>query len=452
MYYTKREKSRRFEFTKTSDEMEKCIFTKSQSREEYLSLVARLILHMREKYPQAGAEGESPLKKRRSGASYGQKVNGQTTLDIGRHCPMNILRTLCFDRHQTWYTEDHPPAMITSSPFGNHEGKEVLEYTLKNSKGTEIHILNYGGIIRKIVVPDKNGKMDDICLGFDGMEGYAENPPYLGALIGRYANRIAEGRFTIDGKTYQLDTNNEPNALHGGKVGFDKRVWESKIDGDVLQLTYVSADGEEKYPGEVKVTVRYQLTDDNELVIQYSATTSAKTVINLTNHAYFNLGGQVSGDIGNIFDHNVTITADKYTPVDEVSIPTGVIADVDKTPWDLRTMKNLGEMIPTVPGDVGYDHNFCFGKTGWRKYMARVEHPASGRFLEMYSTEPGVQFYTAYYLNATGKGGASYKKFDAFCLEAQHYPDSPNKPNFPTTLLAPSDTYLQTTSYKFGVM
>ncbi|XP_061174701.1 galactose mutarotase-like isoform X2 [Saccostrea echinata] len=339
--------------------------------------------------------------------------------------------------------------MITSSLFGTHKGKEVLQYTLRNTKGTEIRILNYGGIITNIWVPDKSGKMDDICLGFDDMEGYATNGPYFGALIGRYANRIANGRFSIDGKTYQLVTNNGPNALHGGKVGFDKRVWNSEIDGDVLRLTYVSADGEENYPGEVKVTVRYQLTNDNELVIQYSATTSAKTVINLTNHAYFNLAGQGSGDI---FGHNVTIMADKYTPVDSTSIPTGVIENVDGTPWDLRTKKNLGEMIPSVPGDVGYDHNYCFGKTGWRKYMARVEHPTTGRYLEMFSTEPGVQFYTSYYLNETGKGGAKYGKFDAFCLEAQHYPDSPNKPNFPTTLLAPSETYLQTTTYNFGVM
>lgn len=345
--------------------------------------------------------------------------------------------------------ENTSPTMITSSPFGTHEGKEVTQYTLKNSKGTVIKILNYGGIITNILVSDKNGKMDDVCLGFDDMKGYATNGPYLGALIGRYANRIANGRFTIDGKTYQLDINNGPNALHGGKVGFDKRLWDSKVVGDVLELTYVSADGEEKYPGEVKVTVTYQLTEDNELVIRYSATTSAKTVINLTNHAYFNLAGQGSGTI---FDHNVTINADKYTPVDSTSIPTGDISDVQGTAWDLRTKKNIGEVIHSVPGGVGYDHNYCFGKTGWQKYMARVEHPSSGRFLEMYSTEPGVQFYTAFYLNDTGKGEAAYEKFGAFCLEAQHYPDSPNKPNFPTTLLAPSETYLQTTTYKFGVM
>ncbi|XP_011448802.3 galactose mutarotase isoform X2 [Magallana gigas] len=341
------------------------------------------------------------------------------------------------------------PTMITSSSFGTHEGKEVTQYTLKNNEGTVIKILNYGGIITNILVPDKNGKNGDICLGFDDMKGYATNGPYFGALIGRYANRIANGRFTIDGKTYQLDINNGPNALHGGKVGFDKRLWDSKVVGDVLELTYVSADGEENYPGEVKVTVRYQLTEDNELVIRYSATTSAKTVINLTNHAYFNLAGQGSGTI---FDHNVTINADKYTPVDSTSIPMGDISDVQGTAWDLRTKTNIGEVIHSVPGGVGYDHNYCFGKTGWQKYMARVEHPSSGRFLEMYSTEPGVQFYTSFYLNETGKGGAAYEKFGAFCLEAQHYPDSPNKPNFPTTLLAPSETYLQTTTYKFGVM
>lgn len=352
-------------------------------------------------------------------------------------------------KHEDSEDNQPSPIMITSSSFGTHEGKEVTQYTLKNNKGTVIKILNYGGIITNILVPDKNGKNGDICLGFDDMKGYATNGPYLGALIGRYANRIANGRFTIDGKTYQLDINNGPNALHGGKVGFDKRLWDSKVVGDVLELTYVSADGEENYPGEVKVTVRYQLTEDNELVIRYSATTSAKTVINLTNHAYFNLAGQGSGTI---FDHNVTINADKYTPVDSTSIPTGDISDVQGTAWDLRTKTNIGEVIHSVPGGVGYDHNYCFGKTGWQKYMARVEHPASGRFLEMYSTEPGVQFYTSFYLNETGKGGAAYEKFGAFCLEAQHYPDSPNKPNFPTTLLAPSETYLQTTTYKFGVM
>lgn len=352
-------------------------------------------------------------------------------------------------KHEDGEDNQSTSTMITSSSFGTHEEKEVTQYTLKNNKGTVIKILNYGGIITNILVPDKNGKMDDICLGFDDMKGYATNGPYLGALIGRYANRIAKGRFTIDGQTYQLDINNGPNALHGGKVGFDKRLWDSKVVGDVLELTYVSADGEERYPGEVKVTVGYQLTEDNELVIQYSATTSAKTVINLTNHAYFNLAGQGSGTI---FDHNVTINADKYTPVDSTSIPTGDISDVQGTAWDLRTKKNIGEVILSVPGGVGYDHNYCFGKTGWQKYMARVEHPSSGRFLEMFSTEPGVQFYTSFYLNETGKGGAKYEKFGAFCLEAQHYPDSPNKPNFPTTLLAPSETYLQTTTYKFGVM
>ncbi|XP_061174702.1 galactose mutarotase-like [Saccostrea echinata] len=339
--------------------------------------------------------------------------------------------------------------MITSSPFGTYDGKDVIQYTLKNSQGTEIQILNFGGIITKILVPDKNGKMDDICLGYDDMKGYETNPFYLGALCGRFANRIANACFTIDGKTYELDKNDGQNSLHGGKGGFHKKVWNSEIDGDVLQLTYVSADGEDKFPGEVKVTVRYQLTEENELVMQYSATTSAKTVINLTNHAYFNLAGQGAE---NVFDHNVTIKADKYTPQDSTYIPTGTIDDVDGTPFDLRTSKNIGEMIPLVPGNVGYAHNYCFRTTGEKKYMARVEHPASGRFLEVYSTEPGLVFYTSYYLNETGKGGAKYKKYGAFCLEAAHYPDSPNKPNFPSTLLDPSETYQQTTSYKFGVI
>ncbi|KAK3094171.1 hypothetical protein FSP39_024969 [Pinctada imbricata] len=343
-----------------------------------------------------------------------------------------------------------PPSskMIEKAPYGQHDGQEIYKYTLKNKNNIEVSIINYGGIITNILVPDRQGKQADINLGFDDMNGYSVNGPYLGALIGRYANRVAGGQFSIDGQTYNLPINNGPNALHGGIKGFDKRVWQSSIEGgDILVLRYVSADGEEGYPGEVTVKVTYQLTDDNELKIEYTATTTKKTIINLTNHAYFNLGGH---DSGTVFDHFVTLYADHYTPIDADSIPLGRIDPVSGTRFDLRNRQNLGQEIPQVPGDVGFDHNFCFGKTGWRKYMARVDHPPSGRFLEMYSTEPGVQFYTAHYLNETGKGGAKYGQYGAFCLEAQHYPDSPNKPNFPTTLLAPGEVYLQSTMYKFG--
>lgn len=329
------------------------------------------------------------------------------------------------------------------------DGEDITLYTLKN-KQVEVNIIDYGGIITNVLVPDKSGRIEDISLGFDTFEdGYDKNPPYFGALVGRYANRIAKGHFTLDGVTYNLTVNNGPNALHGGIRGFDKRMWTSSVEDDLLVLQYTSIDGEEHYPGEVKVKVTYKLTDDNELVINYTATTNKKTVINLTNHAYFNLAGHAAGSLDG---HTVRLAADHYTPVDNTSIPTGVIASVTGTMFDLTSDTDLTARLSLVPGGIGFDHNFVLGQPGWDKHVARVRHGPSGRQLDMYSTEPGVQFYTAYYLNQTrAKGGASYGKWGAFCLEAQHYPDSPNKPSFPTTVLSPGETYRQTTKYVFSI-
>ncbi|XP_060585605.1 galactose mutarotase-like isoform X2 [Ruditapes philippinarum] len=329
------------------------------------------------------------------------------------------------------------------------DGKDISIFSLKNDK-VEVRIIDYGGIITNIFAPDKDGIPEDIVLGFDAFkDGYDKNPPYLGALIGRYANRIAKGHFTLDGVTYNLTVNNGPNALHGGTRGFDKRLWTSSIQGNRLVLQYTSLDGEEHYPGEVKVTVTYQLTDQNELIINYNATTKKKTVINLTNHAYFNLAGHAAGSLDG---HTVRLAAETYTPVDNTSIPTGVIESVTGTMFDLTSETNLVDRIRNVPGGIGFDHNFVFEKPGWDKHAAMLRHSPSGRQIDMYTTEPGVQFYTAFYLNETkAKGGATYGKWGAFCLEAQHYPDSPNQPSFPTTVLSPGETYRQTTKYVFSV-
>ncbi|XP_033734156.1 aldose 1-epimerase-like isoform X1 [Pecten maximus] len=342
---------------------------------------------------------------------------------------------------------DNTMPITVEDSYGEIDGQQVKRYTLSNNHNVKVRIIDYGGIITEVLVPDHQGELGDIVLGFDDMEGYKTNGPYLGALIGRYANRIANGTFSIDGTTYTLAINNVPNALHGGLKGFDKRMWTSSISDGKLVLTYVSADMEEGYPGEVTATVTYQLTDSNELIIDYNATTTKSTVINLTNHAYFNLKGEGSGDV---LEHVAQVNADTYLPVDDTSIPTGVITQVQGTVMDLRTKQRLSNVINQVPGDHGYDHNYCFGKTGWVKNMARVEDPSSGRYVEVHSTEPGMQFYTAYWNNVTGKGGKHYGRYSGFCLETQHYPDSPNKPDFPTVVLAPGETYRQTTTYKFG--
>ena len=352
-------------------------------------------------------------------------------------------------------------AGLQVSDFGKTaDGAAVELYTLTNVHGLKAKIMTYGGIITELDVPDRDGKLADVVLGFDDLKGYLAGHPYFGALVGRVANRIAKGRFTIDGKEYKLAINNGPNSLHGGEKGFDKVVWkaspgESK-DGPILKLTYVSKDGEEGYPGNMTVTVTYTLTNDDALRIDYTATTDKKTPINLTNHSYFNLAGPASGDI---LGHEIMIAADKYTPVDDTMIPTGDLKTVKGTPFDLTAPTKIGAHIDELKGDEkksdpgGYDINYALrgGEKG-PLLAARVHEPKSGRTMEVYTTEPGLQFYTGNFLDGkqTGKSGVEYKKRQAFCLEADHYPDSVNHPDFPSTILEPGKTYTQTTMYKFS--
>lgn len=350
---------------------------------------------------------------------------------------------------------------ITKAPFGKTtDGKAVDLYTIVNDKGGEISITNYGGIIQSLKVPDKNGKLGDIVLGYDSVEGYIKNnSPYFGAIIGRYGNRIAKGKFTLDGTTYTLATNNNNiNHLHGGNVGFDKVLWnvkeihEGKNAG--LELTYLSKDGEEGYPGNLNVTVKYIWTNDNELKIEYMAKTDKPTVVNLTNHAYYNLSGK-----GDILGEELMINADEYTPVDSGLIPTGKMLKVAGTPFDFRKLKAIGKDIDANDQQIkygpGYDHNFVLSKKNmWKKLTlaAKVYDPASGREMEIWTTEPGIQFYSGNFLDGTitGKGGWIYQKHAALALETQHYPDSPNQPDWPTTTLRPKQTYKTTTMYKFS--
>ncbi|WP_156126490.1 aldose epimerase family protein [Hymenobacter sp. DG25B] len=343
-----------------------------------------------------------------------------------------------------------------SAPFGKtQDGQEVQLYTLTNAHGVQVSITNYGGIITSLLVPDKDGKLGDVVLGFDNVSGY-QSPaylkagPYFGALIGRYGNRIAQGKFTLDGKAYSLAQNNGANTLHGGKQGFDKVLWQaqpgSSADGQTLQLTYLSKDGEEGYPGNLTVTVVYTLTPDDALKIDYTATTDKATPVNLTNHAYFNLG---SGK--DILGHVVTIPADRYTVVDAGLIPTGELRAVKGTPFDFTTPHAIGERIGQVPG--GYDHNWVLNETTGMHAAATVYEPTSGRTMEVRTTEPGLQFYTGNFLDGTlkGKGGKVYGQHAGFCLETQHFPDSPNQPKFPSTILKPGQTLQSSTTYQFGL-
>jgi aldose 1-epimerase len=348
------------------------------------------------------------------------------------------------------------PAMkgVTKSDFGQTaDGTKIDLYTLTNANGMVVKIITYGGIITEFHVPDKNGKMADVVLGFDDLKGYLGTHPYFGAIAGRVANRIAKGRFTLDGKEYKLATNNGPNALHGGEKGFDKRVWKGSPTGSDVLMIYRSPDGEEGYPGNLETQVVYHLTDANELQISYRAQTDKATPINLTNHSYFNLAGQGSGDV---LGHVMMINADQYTPVDDTLIPTGQIAPVKGTPLDFTTPTPIGARIKQVGGNpAGYDHNFVLrqprGDLMNPALAARVTEPKTGRVMEVLTTEPGVQFYTGNFLDGTvkGKGGAVYKQYNGFCLETQHFPDSINHPNFPNTVLKPGETYRSTTIYRF---
>ncbi len=350
---------------------------------------------------------------------------------------------------------------IESQPFGTTAaGIAVEEYTLTNSSGMEVKIITYGGAITSIRVPDRYGVMTNVVLGFDNLADYETRSPYFGNITGRYANRIANATFTLDGTVYTLAANNGPNSLHGGINGFDNQVWtaeEIEGDGEVgLSLSYLSPDGEEGYPGNLSVTVVYTLTDANELRIDYEATTDAPTVLNLTNHSYFNLAGNGAGTI---YDHIIMINADAYTPVDETLIPTGEIAPVDETPFDLRIPVRIGAGIrsnhPQMVIGRGYDHNFVLNRSddSTLELAARVYEPNSGRIMEVWTTEPGIQFYTGNFLDGTlvGSSDVMYRQGDAFALETQHYPDSPNQPDFPSTELRPGDTFQSTTIYSFTV-
>ena len=338
------------------------------------------------------------------------------------------------------------------------DGQTIDVYTLTNRGGMQVEITNYGGRVVSIVVPDRQGKRADVVLGFDRLDGYLANNPFFGALVGRYANRIGNARFVLDGVEYKLAQNNGPNSLHGGLKGFDKRVWKAREalrDHPALELTYLSRDGEEGYPGNLSAKVVYSLTDSNELIIDYTATTDKDTVINLTNHSYFNLAGEGSGDILN---HEIMINADRFTPIDATLIPTGELRKVDGTPLDFRKPTAIGARINEHDEQLkfgrGYDHNFVLNRTGHGPTLAaRVTEPVSGRVLEVFTTQPGVQFYTGNFLDGTvhGKGGKVYGHRSAFCLETQHFPDSPNKPGFPSSELKPGQTYHETTIYKFSV-
>jgi len=340
--------------------------------------------------------------------------------------------------------------------FGKLPSGETVElYTLKNAKGVEADISTYGGVVVALKVPDRNGTLGDIVLGFDDLSGYLAPEPYFGALIGRYGNRIGHAQFTLDGVVYKLFANDGDNSLHGGKRGFDKVLWRAKLlNPQSLELTYLSKDGEEGYPGNLSVTVVYTVTDHNELMVDYTATTDKNTVLNLTNHSYLNLAGEGQGDI---LANQISINGDRFTPVDKGLIPTGELRSVEGTPLDFRQPHAIGERIDSNDEQIvlghGYDHNFVLNRSGGGlSAAARVTEAKSGRVMEVLTTEPAIQFYTSNFLDGTihGKGGKVYGRRSALCLETQHYPDSPNHPSFPTTELKRGEQYHTTTLYRFS--
>jgi aldose 1-epimerase len=350
---------------------------------------------------------------------------------------------------------------VARQPFGSVNGVPIEQIVLTNQHGVEVRAITYGGIITSIKTPDRGGALGDIVLGFNSIDGYLGDQPYFGAIIGRYGNRIARGRFTIDGTEYALATNNGPNHLHGGNKGFDKVIWKADelpgAPGEVgVSFQYTSADGEEGYPGRLNVRVTYTLNTDDQLAVKYEATTDKATHVNLTQHSYFNLAGEGSGDI---LKHELTIDADRYTPVDATLIPTGVLAPVEGTPFDFRKQTPIGARIDADTeqnkNGQGYDHNWVLNRTtaAQLQRVARVYEPSSGRVLEVSTTEPGLQFYTGNFLDGTliGKSGKPYGRRGGFCLETQHFPDTPNHPNFPATLLQPGQKYSTQTVFSFGL-
>lgn len=346
---------------------------------------------------------------------------------------------------------------VVRSSFGTlPDGTAVDLYTLTNAGGMEVHVTNYGGIITSIKTPDRDGKLGDITLGYDSLQGYLQGTAYFGAIVGRYANRIGKAQFKLDGHTYKLPANNGPNTLHGGITGFDKAVWKAEPfekPGEVgIVFTHTSPDGDQGFPGALATQVTYTLTDRNELAFDYKATTDKPTVVNLTQHAYFNLAGEGSGDV---LGHEVIIHADRYTPVDSTLIPLGKLASVEGTSLDFRNKTAIGARIdsdhPQMKLGNGYDHNYVVNRQGNELVLAaRVEEPTTGRVMEVRTTEPGVQFYTGNSLDGTiGKSNHAYDRRNGLCLETQHFPDSPNKPGFPTTTLRPGEEYHSRTVYRF---
>jgi len=374
--------------------------------------------------------------------------------------PLLLLTTTVPDR-AIGSAADAPPKhpSVTRAPFGQTpDGEAVESFTLTNAHGIELRAISYGGIIVSLRVPDRDGRRDDVVLGHDDLAGYLAKPSFFGALVGRYGNRIAGGRFTLDGRTYTLATNNGPNHLHGGVRGFDKRVWKAQPferPGTAgLVLTRTSPDGEEGYPGNLAVRVTYTLTDRDEVGFEYFATTDKPTVVNLTQHSYFNLAGDGKRDV---LGHELMIDADRFTPVDKTLIPTGVLAAVAGTPFDFRKPAAIGARIGADDEQIrnggGYDHNFVLnGRGEGRAPVIRVFEPTTGRTMDIATTEPGVQFYSGNFLDGsvTGKAGHVYGKRYGFCLETQHFPDSPNHPGFPSTVLRPGKEYRSKTVLKFG--
>lgn len=357
-------------------------------------------------------------------------------------------------------TETEPESMrsIATSEFGAIDGHSVTLFTLTNASGANVGIIEYGGIVVSLNVPDRDGGLGDVVLGFETLDAYVADTPYFGAITGRYANRIAGGKFAIDGTAYELPVNNGPNSLHGGIKGFDKVVWKGTPteSGDGVSFAYVSQDGEEGYPGTLESTVTYTWTDSNELRIDYEASTDKPTVINLTNHSYFNLK---DGGASSVLDHSMMINASRYTPVDATSIPLGEIASLDGSPLDFREPTAIGARIEEEDEQLGfgagYDHNYVIDRdSDGLALAATVSEPETGRVMEVLTAEPGVQFYSGNFLDGhhIGKGGVSYERRSGFCLETQHYPDSPNQPDFPSTVLRPGEIYKTSTVYKFHAM
>ena len=355
--------------------------------------------------------------------------------------------------------EPEPESMrsIEASEFGAIDGQPVTLFTLTNTSGANVGIIEYGGIVVSLNVPDRDGNLGDVVLGFDTLDAYVADTPYFGAITGRYANRIAGGKFEIDGAAYELPVNNGPNSLHGGIKGFDKVIWKGAPteSGDGVSFAYVSQDGEEGYPGTLESSVTYTWTDSNELRIDYVASTDKPTVVNLTNHSYFNLK---DGGASPILDHVLMINASNYTPVDATSIPLGEIASLDGSPLDFREATAIGDRIEEEDEQLGfgagYDHNYVIDRDAdGLALAATVSEPETGRVMDVLTAEPGVQFYSGNFLDGhhIGKGGVGYQRRSGLCLETQHYPDSPNQPDFPSTVLRPGETYKTSTVYKFYV-